>query len=260
MAGDWIKWKKGLVRRHEVLGIAARMGIAPTQAAGLCMLFWEWCDENVAAPQIDKNGDAFVALGALQPAFIDALVGAPGFANALAAEGWLRLEGGSFTIPNYSRHNSETGKARALAAERMRQSRRRKRCAPSVTRVTRKASPEKRREEKSNTSPKGDVTPLPPSLPSELRTDEFAAAWADWLRHRREIRKPLKPTAAAHKLRQLAAWGSARAVAAIRHSLGNGWQGIFEADAGSAGAGPARSTGRMPSGPGQVHPDEGRKF
>ena len=71
-------------------------------------------------------------------------------------------------------------------------------------------------------------------VPPELDTPEFRAAWSDWLTHRRQIRKPLKPLAIVHKLRELIALGPTRATAAIRHSIGNGWQGIFEATEASA--------------------------
>ncbi|MBC7077975.1 MAG: hypothetical protein H5T92_06695 [Synergistales bacterium] len=118
MAGDWIKWCKGLHRKKEVIGIAARLGITPVHAAGLCMVFWEWLDDNISEKEIDESGNAHLNLGALEPAFIDRLVGADGFAAALAAEGWLNIRFGSLTVPNFTRHN-QTGKIRALNAERV---------------------------------------------------------------------------------------------------------------------------------------------
>jgi hypothetical protein len=66
-------------------------------------------------------------------------------------------------------------------------------------------------------------------IPAELNTPEFRVAWADWLQHRREIRKPATATAQQKQLAALAKMGPARAVAAINHSIGNGWTGIFEA-------------------------------
>jgi hypothetical protein len=68
----------------------------------------------------------------------------------------------------------------------------------------------------------------PPTLPGELDTPEFHAAWERWLTHRKEIRHPLRPTTQASQLKKLAAWGAARAVAALEQSITNGWQGIFE--------------------------------
>jgi hypothetical protein len=66
------------------------------------------------------------------------------------------------------------------------------------------------------------------SVTPAFDTDSFKAAWADWQQHRREIRKPLTPKAAEGQMRQFADWGEARAVAAIRHTITMGWQGIRE--------------------------------
>ena len=65
-------------------------------------------------------------------------------------------------------------------------------------------------------------------LPSELDTDAFRAAWSDWCKHRREIRKPLTKTCTAKQLRLLAKWGVSRSVVGIDHSICNGWTGIHE--------------------------------
>lgn len=73
-------------------------------------------------------------------------------------------------------------------------------------------------------SPGGDAKPLPP----ELDVPEFRAAWAEWERHRREKRQRLTATARSRQLARLTAMGANRAVAAIEHSIANGWTGIFE--------------------------------
>jgi hypothetical protein len=69
------------------------------------------------------------------------------------------------------------------------------------------------------------------ALALPFASPEFADAWANWGKHRTEIRKPLKPTATKAQLAKLAAMGEARAIAAINHSLANQWTGIFEPDA-----------------------------
>ena len=83
-------------------------------------------------------------------------------------------------------------------------------------------------------------TPLPPRgkeagfdasnliLPPGLDTDAFREAWNLWCRHRREIKKPLKPTMAEQQLSQFVEWGESRSIAAIRHTVAKGWQGIQE--------------------------------
>ncbi len=77
------------------------------------------------------------------------------------------------------------------------------------------------------------VTP-PVTFPAPLDTPEFRALWSRWEAHRREIRKPLKPTSAAAALGKLAAWGLARATAAVEHTIAMGWQGLREPDRGPA--------------------------
>ena len=67
-------------------------------------------------------------------------------------------------------------------------------------------------------------------IPSSLNSPEFLSSWGDWVLHRGEIKKPLTPTASKLALRKLEKLGHDRAVAAIQHSIANGWQGIFEPD------------------------------
>lgn len=65
-------------------------------------------------------------------------------------------------------------------------------------------------------------------FPALLNTPAFASAWADYLAYRRESKlKPLKPRSIAAKLDEMAAWGEPAAIAAIRESIRNGWQGVF---------------------------------
>jgi hypothetical protein len=95
-----------------------------------------------------------------------------------------------------------------------------------------------------NPSPEDEVVdesdslqPKVEDIPERLRTPEFRNAWKDWLSHRSEIHKALKPTAQRNALAKFDAWGASRAVAAIRHSIANGWEGCFEPDEKSGRAG-----------------------
>jgi biotin operon repressor len=80
-------------------------------------------------------------------------------------------------------------------------------------------------------------------LPENLDTEEFRDEWEAWQQHRREKQKPLTPTAADRQLATLSGMGVTRAVAAIRHSLSNGWQGLFEPKADA----PAKPTRELTS-------------
>jgi hypothetical protein len=75
-------------------------------------------------------------------------------------------------------------------------------------------------------------------LPFE--SEAFRETWELWRKHRTEIRKPLKPTATNQQLTKLKEMGEQRAIAAIKHSIGNGWTGIFE-PTGAAGGKPTVS-------------------
>ncbi len=79
---------------------------------------------------------------------------------------------------------------------------------------------------------KTGAAPLPFSSPA------FEAAWADFTQHRLEIKKKLTPKASEGALASLAKMGEARAVAALRHTIAQGWQGIREPDPKALGAAP----------------------
>jgi DNA-binding transcriptional regulator YhcF (GntR family) len=65
-------------------------------------------------------------------------------------------------------------------------------------------------------------------IPESLNNDDFLAAWAEWQEHRKQIKKKLTPLAAKKQLKMLSEIGVSKAIAAIDHSIKNGWQGIFE--------------------------------
>ncbi len=87
---------------------------------------------------------------------------------------------------------------------------------------------------------KGEEDVAPEALP--FSSPEFSEAWSQWQQHRTEIRKPLKPTMRKAQLAELAAMGEQRAIAALRHTIAKGWQGIREPEQGErANAIPANS-------------------
>jgi hypothetical protein len=108
MAVDWVKVEKTTPRKPEVLRIAAKLGIDPDHAFGLCFRFWSWCDDNLT-----QSNAAGVTL-----ALVDSLVGRVGFADAMVLAGWLQDDGDSFTVVNFENHLSQSAKARGLTAKR----------------------------------------------------------------------------------------------------------------------------------------------
>jgi hypothetical protein len=65
-------------------------------------------------------------------------------------------------------------------------------------------------------------------LPATFHVEAFKAAWTDWVGHRRDIGHPLTPRAAKMTFKAIAEMGVDRTVAAIQHSIANGWRGMFE--------------------------------
>jgi len=65
--------------------------------------------------------------------------------------------------------------------------------------------------------------------PIGLDTDCFRASWDEYTAYRREHHLPvLKPISVGKQLERLALWGPDRAIAAINHTIANGYQGIVE--------------------------------
>lgn len=67
------------------------------------------------------------------------------------------------------------------------------------------------------------LAPLPVAL---LKFEGMRDAWEDWVKHRQEINKRITPTSQKMQFAKLIA--SKDPVGMIRHSIANGWQGLFE--------------------------------
>lgn len=73
--------------------------------------------------------------------------------------------------------------------------------------------------------------PTEAAIPAGIDSPQFRAAWADWCAYRRERGQTLKSRTAKAQLAEMADWGQADAIAAIRKSIMQGWQGVFKPDA-----------------------------
>lgn len=156
MAGDWIKWQKGLSRKPEIVRMAATLSLSRHHVAGLCMDFWEWCDSEIAESSFTSTGSAFVTLSPTDGdniAFVDALVGTVKFANALAAVEWIRFRDGRIELPGFALHNGETAKTRARNAKNQKN----KRDSEDKTEAQPK-TPSKRTRVTTKSPPDGDKT------------------------------------------------------------------------------------------------------
>lgn len=137
MAGDWIKFEKSTLDKPEVFEMAGILQIDPDAVIGKLLRVWDWFDDQ------SIDGYAPVTLAAQ----LNRNTGCADFTLAMQKVGWLEVEGDRLKVPNFSRHNGQTAKDRALSAKRMAKSRA-KSYGDSVTNTATKTQPEKRREEK----------------------------------------------------------------------------------------------------------------
>lgn len=68
--------------------------------------------------------------------------------------------------------------------------------------------------------------PLAVDLP--FKSDRFREAWEAWVRHRVKIKKRMSLDAVRLFFHQFVSWGEERTIAAIEHSIMQGYQGVFE--------------------------------
>ncbi len=246
MAGDWIPMRIDLADDPAVIAIAAATGLSEDAVVGKLHRLWGWANKHLEDGYARNVTDSW----------IDRHTGTTGFAAAMLAAGWLRTRSGGVEFPSFDRWNSKGAKNRVLSAQRMRKKRDAESDAGGVT----KPSPKKRRGEKS----KGDTPPLPPAaggantpakpppfdpLAVELphRSPAFAAAWADWAKHRREKKQPLTETSVAKQLGQIGKLTEANAIACIEKSVASGWTGLFPDDFASVSGPNPRSPPRPKS-------------
>ena len=115
MAGDWIKVRTGLADDPAVIAIAYATRLDVDSVVGKLHRIWSWADGNTT------DGH----LAGVPPSWIDGLVKKKGFADAMAATSppWLVIHASGVTIPDFSRHNGEPAKSRAMDTRRKQMSR-----------------------------------------------------------------------------------------------------------------------------------------
>jgi hypothetical protein len=239
MAGDWIKMRVDISDDPAVIGMSVAMEISEDEVVGKLHRLWSWADKHT----IDGKAPAITAK------WVDRFLNKLGFAESMQKVGWLRFDETGIVFPQFSKHNGESAKKRAGATSRQRSVRENTAKSTNVTEMSRnvcdisvtKAPPEKRREDMNTDMGVEKKTPSivkaqpKTEFPEELDTPEFRASWTEWIQHRIELKKPMKPTSAKTLLKTLAKAGEQKAIESITHSIANGWQGVFEPSAGAVG-------------------------
>lgn len=184
-AGEWIKWTKGLASRREVALLASMLGRDRHEIAGRLMVLWEWCDENFTDADVDSESlDVSLILGDKPFAFVDALLGLPGMAEAMTSPGvrWLEARsGGRLVFPSLARHNGTSAKTRAYESRKKQRQRQRDAECPQKCPADSGTKPGPERE-KNKKEYKDKNPPNPPETGGDPAGDvsvepAFLAAW-----------------------------------------------------------------------------------
>lgn len=120
MPAEWIKVEHHIHEKTEIAMIAEITGLDTDQVVGKLVRVWAWASRNCYA-------DGVTGVTALR--VIREITACPTFDEAMSKCGWLALKGDKISFANFDRHNSQTAKERALAANRMA----RKRSSENVT-------------------------------------------------------------------------------------------------------------------------------
>ena len=227
MAQDWMKIRLDLRDDPDVIAMAGQLGIDEDTVVGKLNRFWSWANRQTA----DGNAPGVTL------AWLDRYVGVTGFGDALLNVGWLAVDGGGLSIPNFERHMSESAKQRALTARRAAAVRGKKRNASSVT----ESAPREEKEKSKNTKKIPTVSKKAKSvpIPGPLNTEAFRTAWKGWLKYRRGRRLTMTPETLTGQLAKLVNLGTVEAaVEEINQAITNGWQSVCYRKDGSHGRSP----------------------
>lgn len=116
MADDWIKFRKKLWRDGRVVTLSRKCRAARATVIGGLVALWSLGDDFA-----DDNG----LLHGYTSADLNAEIGIENFVQSLPAD-WYSEVGGVPQLPDYQRHNGETGKQRALNSRRQMLSRKKR--------------------------------------------------------------------------------------------------------------------------------------
>lgn len=240
MAGDWIKMRAQLLQSPKLISVARslhnrrefRDWLTPggggsmngqvvsddalrCVTGALLLRVWsaarehgEFVGEDLFLPRINLSD-------------LDVIAGVPGFGEAMAGVGWAEDSENGVSLPNFREYNLPMDSKDRQKAYRERHKKQAKK------RVT-ESLPKARNENVTSLLFSSLVSSVGTSVPTNLRNPTFEEVWDRWVRHREEIRKPLKPTQVKSQLAQLAKLGHERAVAMIEHTIAMGWQGLRE--------------------------------
>ena len=192
----------------RVIEMAGHLGIPELHVVGCLWKLWTWADQHT----LDGNAIRVTDVT------LDRFTGVTGFAHALRKVGWLEGQDSALSFPRFAEHNGQTAKNRAETNKRVA----RHRNANTVTNVTPKPLPEKRREEKSIRE-REEAENLAIKL-----SDAMQAAWTKWKLHSMDKGKTVNEISEQSQLMKLtqAYPDEADRVAAIEHAIEKNWANV----------------------------------
>ena len=101
---NWIPIEKDTPLKPEVFAISNAMQMDPDMVFGKLVRMWMWFAQmsaNGHTPSVTKKD-------------IDALLGAPGFADAVHKSGWLEVDAAGITMVNFDYHCGKSAKRRKM--------------------------------------------------------------------------------------------------------------------------------------------------
>lgn len=110
MAGFWIPWEIGLIKKQEIFVISKRLHVSRREAAACCMEVWEWA-QNISVDGLIPD---------INITDIDEAIGVPGIGAAMERVGWIVNNSTCIQFPNWDRYNGRSAKNRYLNAARVR--------------------------------------------------------------------------------------------------------------------------------------------
>jgi hypothetical protein len=221
MAGDWIKMRTDLADDPAVISIARETLIDEYSVVGKLHKVWSWADRHCNA---DGNAPGVTFL------WIDRFVDTEDFGQAMYHVGWLDETEVGVCFPNFSHHNTQTAKERALTAKRVAEHKRKSNASTVTEIVTDTVSDalpteEKRREEKKGNK-KTAFAASDVDVPSHLDSPEVRQALDDWLAYKKTRKQGYAaPEFVALIFKKFKTPGDF--VDAVEHAIACNYQGVF---------------------------------
>jgi hypothetical protein len=221
----WIKVEKDLASDPRVLRMASRLRNADVTLGsrsrlvivGALVTLWWFADTHICE-------DDTLPIGADQ---INELVGVENFCELMPAD-WLQIiDANNVKLVDYSAHNGTTAKKRALGQKR--QERHRSNVNADVTPPSRSHNTNcvtrpRPREDLDKTKKKEHE--------QEARSRALAVAgldlqaWESWISYRAQRKPAIKAPSLVAAAQELAKFGAEQATV-VKHSIANGYQGLF---------------------------------